>query len=246
LREHVKFLEEHAKKTAALFQAGAQGGSAHSSTMAAYEFLAAQGELALAEGKRDEAATRFEEAEKLAEEGLMAARTAYEANQVTDQSLLQAAKNLSEVKRRLIQLRRPAESFESTLSHEPEVRRRAYSDFSISTATPAVTESIGVLKKIVERSQHNYRRMKELAGKGTVSMSELAGAKSEYEINIERLKQGERALKFYRAQVAVNEADFQQLVEANERAPGVVSENQLRRAKLAVDLARAKLEELAE
>jgi beta-lactamase regulating signal transducer with metallopeptidase domain/protein involved in polysaccharide export with SLBB domain len=246
LREHVKFLDEHAKKTAALFQAGTRGGSAYSNFMAAYELAVAQGELALAEGHRDEAAKRFEQAENLAEQALTAVRAAYDANQITDESLLQAAKNLSEIKRRLIQLRRPAESLGMTPSPEPDVRGRAYSNFSLSTSTPAVTESIGVLKKIVERSQADYRRMQDLAKKGTVSAFEVAGAKSEYEISIERLKQGERALRFYRAQVEVAEAELQKVADAHQTTPGAVSHSDLRHAELMVELAKAKLEELAE
>ena len=105
---------------------------------------------------------------------------------------------------------------------------------------------MGVLKKIVQRSEQDYQRLKELADNNTVSTAEVARARSEYEINVERLKQGERALRFYRAQVEWAEAEFQTLDEANQRAPGSVTELDLRRAKLAVELARAKFEELAE
>jgi hypothetical protein len=128
----------------------------------------------------------------------------------------------------------------------PNNPRRYYPELPVSTAAPAVSESMGVLKKIVQRSEQDYQRLKELADNNTVSTAEVARAQSEYEINVERLKQGERALRFYRAQVEWAEAEFQTLDEANQRAPGSVTELDLRRAKLAVEMARAKLEELAE
>jgi beta-lactamase regulating signal transducer with metallopeptidase domain/protein involved in polysaccharide export with SLBB domain len=131
-------------------------------------------------------------------------------------------------------------------SRRPNTSRRYYPELPVSTAAPAVSESMGVLKKIVQRSEQDYQRLKELADNNTVSTSEVARAQSEYEINLERLKQGERALRFYRAQVEWAEAEFQTLDEANQRAPGSVTELDLRRAKLAVEMARAKLEELAE
>jgi hypothetical protein len=122
----------------------------------------------------------------------------------------------------------------------------SYRDLIPAASSPSVTESIGVLKKIVERSEQDYIRVRELAEKNAVSAAEVGRAKSEYEISVERLRQGERALKYHQAVLAVEEADYQMLDEANRHAPGSVSESALRRAKLAVELARAKLEELAE
>jgi beta-lactamase regulating signal transducer with metallopeptidase domain len=125
-------------------------------------------------------------------------------------------------------------------------RRTSYPEINVSTPAPAVGESIGVLKKIVDRAQQDYNRLLELSRQNVVGAAEVARAKSEYEISVERLKQGERALRYYRAQVAVAEADYAAFEEARMRAPDAVSNADLRRAKLAVELARAKLEELSE
>jgi hypothetical protein len=115
-----------------------------------------------------------------------------------------------------------------------------------TAAAPSITESVGVLKKIAQRSQQDYQRINELAEKNAVSAAEVAQARSEYEINVERLRQGERALRFYRVQVEVAEAEYAALEEARVRSAGAVPNADLRRAKLMVELARAKLEEMSE
>ena len=80
-------------------------------------------------------------------------------------------------------------------------------------AAPGVTESIGVLKKIVQRAEQDYKR-EGVGGSNAVSATEVARAQSEYEISVERLKQGERALRFYRAQVEMAEARISSASEA--------------------------------
>jgi beta-lactamase regulating signal transducer with metallopeptidase domain len=245
LREHVNFLENHFKKTDALNQNGLRGGSADALALAAYELAVAQGELALAEGRRDEAVARFEEAREWADRALMAVNAAYQANMVGYDVVLQAARNLAVSKQRLIEARRQqsAAGNENNASRELSAALRSLAQ---SNATPATGESIGVLKKIVERSQQEFNRLKDLHGQNVVSSAELARAKSDYEISVERLKQAERALRFHRAQVELAEADLQNLVEAEKRTPHTVPQLQLRRAQLMVEMAKAKLEELAE
>jgi multidrug resistance efflux pump len=159
--------------------------------------------------------------------------------------MLRAARNLSNIKRRLIQAQRPAASPTPDANLPPggdAVARRELP----KSATRAPTESIGVLKKMVERAKSDYEIVQKLVQEKAVSERELARAKSEYEISIERLQRAERAIRFYKAQVAVAEADYQQLVEANKRAPQAVSESHLRRAQLEVERAKAQLEVLGQ
>jgi beta-lactamase regulating signal transducer with metallopeptidase domain len=246
LQEYVRFLEEHFKKKDALFRVAARGGSADARDIAAYELVTARGQLALAEGRRDEAIRLFEEAQKVAEQAMISVTAANQAGMTTDNTVLQAARNLTEIKRRLIDLRQPAPASTATSAAAAGPSRNAIVQLAASTHAPAVSESIGVLKKIVQRAAQDHKRLQELAKRNAVSATEVAQAQSEYEISVERLKQGERALKYYRAQVKVAEADYAALSEARTQAPGAVSDSDLRRAQLAVELARAKLEELAE
>jgi beta-lactamase regulating signal transducer with metallopeptidase domain len=268
LREHIKFLENHFKKTEALFRSGGQGGSADAHALAGYELAVAQGELSAALGQREEALARFKEAHEWAEQALAAVTAAYEANRATQDLLLQAARNLAESKRRLIQLRRPAQSTNIRSKSEPRnpldaqmmlsasdpavldrmeaLIGRSFRELAQSTPPPSGGESIGVLSKMVERAEQEYGRLHELAKQNVISASELARAKSDYEISVERLQQAQRALKYHRAVLEAAKADYQMLVEAEKRVPQSITAAQLRRAKLAVELAEAKLEELSE
>jgi hypothetical protein len=246
LQEHVKFLEEHFRRKDALFRVAARGGSADARDIAAYELATARGQLALAEGQRDEAIRLFEEAQKVAEQAMISVTAANQANMTTDNVVLQAARNLSESKRRLIELQQATAPTAGTSAAESAERRNAIPQISITTPAPAVSESIGVLKKIVQRAEQEYKRAQELAQNNAVSSSEVARAQSEYEISVERLKQGERALRFYRAQVEMAEAEYQMLRDAIKRAPGAVPSIELRRKMLELEMAKAKLEELAE
>jgi tetratricopeptide (TPR) repeat protein len=246
LREHVKFLEKHFRKADALFRNSTRGGSASSHALSAYELAVAKGELSLAEGNRDEAIRHLEAAQKWAQDAFVATDAAYQADLVTDDLLLQVARNLSETRRRLIQLRQPPQPIQPAQSRVSVGVEKSYPNPTIAAPAPGVTESLGVLKKIVQRAEQDYKRAKELADNNAVSAAEVARAQSEYEISVARLKQGERSLRFYQAQLDVSEADYQQLLEANKRAPGAITDADLRRAKLAVELGRLKLEELSE
>ena len=68
----------------------------------------------------------------------------------------------------------------------------------------------------------------------------------DYEISMERLHQAERALKYHQVVLKAAEAEYEMMVEASKRAPKSISGHELRRAQLAVELAKAKLEELSE
>jgi outer membrane protein TolC len=122
LREHIKFLEDRFKRVDALFQSGNRGGSVDRREMTAYELARAQGELALVQGKRDEALEHLENARQHAEKALRAVTAAYEAGQITHDILLQAANNVSAVKRRLVQVKNPPT--ESAVRAEKQVTVR--------------------------------------------------------------------------------------------------------------------------
>jgi hypothetical protein len=222
LREHVKFLENH------------------------FRMAVAQGELEKAEGRSAEAAKHFEEAEQLAEQALIAIEAAHSAGVAKHDLLLQAAKNLSESKRRLIEARRHAQSFESSENQTLRDVNAALRELAQSTPAPSATESIGVLRKMVERAKQDYERVQPLAKEHAISTAELARVKSDYEISIERLRQAERGLRYHRAVLDAAAAEYETLLEEHKRAPQSITAAQLRRAKLAVELAKAKLEELSE
>jgi protein involved in polysaccharide export with SLBB domain len=246
MREHVRFLENHFKKADALFQSGSRGGSALARALAGHELAAARGELSFAVHNIAEARTRFAEAQKYAEQALAAAQAEYSANTVQGDVLLQAARNLAEVKRRLGTVQQSASSGDHTPSNATTSRDSALQERAQLESTSSGTESLGVLKKIAERAKIDYDRVNELAEQKVVSATELARAKSDYEIAIERLRQAERGLRYYQLLLESAEADYQMLLETNKRAPNTVTKPALRKAKLAVELARAKLEELSE
>jgi hypothetical protein len=246
MREHVQFLEDHFRKVEALNRNGMAGGEAHSLALAGYELAVARGELAFTERNRDEARTRFEVAEKYAEEALVAAQAAHRAAHIDDDALLRAAKNLAEMKRRLSAVRHTPPSSEASPSDVPTRNGRNWEERTQVIAPSSGTESVGVLKKMAQRAKLEYDRVKELAEKKVVSATEVARTKSDYEIAIERLRQAERGLRYHRLLLEAAEADYQMLIEINKLAPHTKTEAEIRKAKLQVELAKAKLEELSE
>jgi multidrug resistance efflux pump len=230
LREHLKFLENHYQRIDALFQTGSVGGSAEAHALAAYELAVAQGELALTEGRRSAATRHFEEAETFAERALAAIEAAHSAGAATHDLLLQAAKNVSDSKRRLIATRRQAQSSQPSESNSAHELRAALRELIQSTPAPSTTESIGVLRKMVERAENEYGRLMELGEEQVVSQAEIARAKSDYEISVERLRQAERGLKYHRAVLDAAVADYEVLAEINKQSPQAISAAELRRA----------------
>jgi outer membrane protein TolC len=246
LREYIAVLERHFEKVDGLYQVGADGGSAYDRNMAGYELAAAKAQLAMAEGRIDEAQLSLASVQEYGNRALTAAGAAYKAGTVSHDSFLQATKKVFEGNQKLIELQSTNLPDRDESKSAADIASDWFGEKSLPASQPSISESIGVLKKIVERSEHDYNRAKELAEKGVVSATEVARAKSEYEISVERLRQGERALKYHRAVVSAAMADYLALQKANHRVPNSVSEEELRRAQLAIELARAKLEELSE
>ena len=61
-----------------------------------------------------------------------------------------------------------------------------------------------------------------------------------------RLEQAQRALKYNRLLVELAETEFEEAVEKNKAGAGAVTELELRKLQIKVQLAKAKLAELAE
>jgi multidrug resistance efflux pump len=103
-----------------------------------------------------------------------------------------------------------------------------------------------VLKKFVEREKQQYERLKELAANNAVSTAEVATQQSNYEISRARLEQAMRALEYHKAMVALAAAEYETALEASKKAPGAVTEFELRKLQLRVQAAEARFKELAE
>lgn len=106
--------------------------------------------------------------------------------------------------------------------------------------------SLSVWKKIAEGKQRSYERMQALAQKHVVSSSEVEQAKNEYEISRERWLQAGRALETNKLQIQLAEIELQEAVEANKAKAGSVSDLQVQKLKIKLQLANAKLRELSE
>lgn len=243
--EQVKFLEQQFNQIDALYQSGAPGGTVDRQAMAGFELARARGELALVAGNRAEAADQFAKAAGFAETALQATDAAYRANRVTLDALMQASNNLTDTRRRLIQLRRPpaaAPKSSATEDFQAELRRALAEQASSESSTA----SLAYHRKAMEQQKGSIDRLQRLADKQVVSASELARAKAEYELLVEALRQAERKLESRKLMVQLAKVELAQAIEANAQTPGAISELEVRRKKVLVDLAKAKVRELGE
>jgi multidrug resistance efflux pump len=108
------------------------------------------------------------------------------------------------------------------------------------------TPSIGMLKKRVAQNKEDYDRLAKLAQDKLVSTSDLAKSKMEYEYSLESLQQAQHTVEYRKALVELANAEYEQAVAANKQAPNAISEFEMRRLKIMVTLAEAKLKEVAE
>ncbi len=249
LEEHIKTLQSQFERIDALFKAGRRGGNASIRALAAYELAVAKGEQALMQGQHAQAIERFNEAQAQAEGAFKAMSADYEAGNTTYDVVLLTAKNLADIKRKIIQLKQQQTG--STREASPTIggTRDGNDPFSRairSEATPQSNESISVLKKFVEREGLQYGRLEELAANNAVSTAEVETQKSNYEISLARLQQAQRALEYHKAMVAMAAAEYETALDGNKKAPGAVSESDLRKLQLKVQAAEAKYKELAE
>jgi beta-lactamase regulating signal transducer with metallopeptidase domain/protein involved in polysaccharide export with SLBB domain len=107
-------------------------------------------------------------------------------------------------------------------------------------------DSVGVLKSIAAAKQYEYALLKQAseATPNTVTTQELVAKKSEAEVSLARLKQAEQRARQLQliAKLALNELD--RAHKANQEAPGSVSESELQRLEILVELADAKYFEM--
>ncbi|MEX2317326.1 MAG: M56 family metallopeptidase [Pirellulales bacterium] len=113
-------------------------------------------------------------------------------------------------------------------------------------AANSATDSIRVLKTILDVKQSELARLQQLADEGAISTSQLRAKESEVAISAARLRQAESALASRKLLIALAEVDLEEALEANKKSPNSVSESQIRRLKIKVQLAEANYRELAE
>jgi hypothetical protein len=106
LRERVKIAEEQFARNDEQYRTGARGGSKDRREVAAYELALAKANLALAEGKRDEALTKFNDAQSFAEEAYKTVAAAYDAGRVSYDFLRSEANRMAEIKLKVARLKR--------------------------------------------------------------------------------------------------------------------------------------------
>jgi hypothetical protein len=86
----------------------------------------------------------------------------------------------------------------------------------------------------------------QLAESSQVSKTEVAAKQAEVEIARARMQQAVRAADHRKLLVDLARLEFEQAEEANKKAPGAISQTELRRLSIMVQLAEAKYAELAE
>jgi beta-lactamase regulating signal transducer with metallopeptidase domain len=243
LRDQVKFLSDHVRGVTALFEQGLQGGSRDVVATANYELARAQAELSLAEGSREQAVAALERARDHAEQAVKAVTERYRSGTATQEALFQSSRSLVDVQRELIRARDIKLEAAAKVSNS-----RIESDPALAALASHSSggDSIRFLKKIVESKQQDLLRFEKIAEKGLVSSVDLRNKRGELEISEERLRQAMRALESRNLLVELAEMDYLQAVEANKKNPGSVSEPQLRRLQIMIQLAQAKVREIAE
>ncbi len=244
LREHVQFLNDRFKSVDALYKTGSRGGSADARARTAYELASAQAELAVAEGNRAQAIAYCEQAEKFAEETLKNVMASYEAGRVSLDLMLQTAKFVSESKRRLIHLREPqtptTEQLSKTTGDHADLKRAIAQQASLSDSNT----SVSVRQKLVEVTKQKYERMKLLADTKIVPAADLELAKADYDVSIAQLQHAQRTLKYARLLVDLAQTEYDEAIAKNKATPNSVSDFELKKLKIKVEIAQVKASEV--
>ncbi|MEM9658268.1 MAG: hypothetical protein AAF961_07910, partial [Planctomycetota bacterium] len=115
----------------------------------------------------------------------------------------------------------------------------------LAGASPTV-DSLPALRKIVAARKQQYERIDRLFSKGVTAAPEHERAKLEYELSVDRLRQAEHQLELRESLLALAELDLKTAVEANRKNPGAVPAVELKRKKILVEIAKAKVRELAD
>jgi beta-lactamase regulating signal transducer with metallopeptidase domain len=119
LRQYVQTLQEQFDRIDAMYRDGTRGGSLDKREVAAYELALAQGELASAEGNREQALKKYNDALTHAGEAVKAVTAAYEVSLVDYGAVLDANKNLLNIQRKLIHIKDEAAEPESADTQPP-------------------------------------------------------------------------------------------------------------------------------
>jgi hypothetical protein len=107
-------------------------------------------------------------------------------------------------------------------------------------------ESLRVLRTILQLKEHELQVIRQHAETSQIPQSEVATKMAEIEVARARLQQAERFAKYRKRLVDIAQTEYEMLMEANKKAPNAVSQADVRRAEIMVELARLKYAELAE
>jgi hypothetical protein len=249
VKEHVQFLKEQFTHIDQLNRIGARGGSTEARALAGYELATAQADLALAEGHQDEMVAHCREAQQFAEENMKAVMTSYDAGRVSLQLVMQSARSLSDSKRRLIHARDPQQSStqqpvtqqtQVPVDDRAELKRELAQRSSLSEANT----SVSVWKKLAQNKKLQYNRMKQLVDNKAASAAELEMAQTDYEVSFAQYEHAQRTLKYAQLLIDLAQTEYDEAIAKNKAAPNSVSEFELKKLKIKVELAKVKASEL--
>jgi beta-lactamase regulating signal transducer with metallopeptidase domain len=249
VKEHVQFLKEQFTRIDELNRIGARGGSTEARALAGYELATAQADLALAEGRQDEMVTRCREAQQFAEENMKAVMASFDAGRVSLQLVMQSARSLSDSKRRLIHARDPKQSSaqqpvtqptQAPVDDRAEMKRELAQRSSLSESNT----SVSVWKKLAQNKKLQYDRMKQLVDNRAASAADLEMAKTDYEVCVAQLEHALRTLKYAQLLIDLAQTEYDEAAAKQKAAPNSVSDFELKKLRIKVELAKVKASEL--
>jgi hypothetical protein len=112
--------------------------------------------------------------------------------------------------------------------------------------TPQPSDSLGVLRAIVESKDRELENLNRDSANREVSEAERAIKQGELEISKARYRQALRAVEYRLLLIDLATLALKQARETNEATPGAVPEAEIRRLGILVELAKAKYAEAAQ
>ena len=106
-----------------------------------------------------------------------------------------------------------------------------------------MTPSVSAWKIIVASKKSHFERMKALSASHAVTAEELEQAKKDYDLSIAQRDHALRNLKYAQLGVDYAETEYQEAVAKHTADPKSISEYELRKLRLKVDMARLKVSE---
>jgi multidrug resistance efflux pump len=104
--------------------------------------------------------------------------------------------------------------------------------------------SVSVWKKLVDSRKLQYDRMKQLADKKVVPAADLEMSKTDYEVCVAQYEHALRTLKYAQLLVDLAQTEYDEGIAKNKAAPNSVSEFELKKLKIKVELAKVKASEI--